>query len=391
MMRVCRRTSILRYVRHAVNPTPRHLDPRAGTSVARFSSVSSGPSHGIGWQGGSATKIKIAAGNAHPRLARDIARHLGLPLLDMQCTQFKDGETAVDIFESVRDCDVFVVQPTCNPRPNDYIMELLIILDALRRAGAGRLTAVMPIYGYARQDRKDKSRGPISAKVVGDALEVAGVHRAVVLDLHSAQIQGFVNFPIDNLYGAPLIQRYFRRILGDDFEDLCIVSPDAGGAKRADGVAEEMGADLAIISKKRERAGIVSAMTLVGHVEGKTCVIFDDMCDSGGTLVAAADLLIANGAKQVYAAVSHGIFSEPAVQRIHDSVLKEMVCLDTIPLSEKVKRAPKIKVLQIAPLLAEAIKRIHDGGSLTPLFRENNVPDHCFSNIEFTVYNDDNK
>lgn len=315
-------------------------------------------------------ELKIFSGNAHPKLAADIAGLLGKPLNEATVSKFKNGESRVEILNSVRDCDVYVVQPTCNPCPNDYIMELVILLDAFRRAGAARVTAIIPIFGYARQDRKDKSRAPISAKVIADILHTAGVDRVLTIDLHAPQIQGFVNFPIDNLFGEPLIKQYLQESLKDvDSNNVVVVSPDAGGAKRADALAKQLKAGLAIMSKKRDKPGVVARMTLVGDVEDKTCIIVDDMVDTAGTLTRAAGELMKAGAKEVYASAVHGVLSDPAIDRINSSPIKEFIVTDTIPMKEKAERCPKMKVLSVAPLLAEAVQRIHTGGSLSILFR----------------------
>lgn len=240
-----------------------------------------------------------------------------------------------------------------------------------KRAMQARVTAIIPIFGYARQDRKDKSRAPISAKVIADILRTAGVDRVVTIDLHAPQIQGFVNFPIDNLFGEPLLKKYLKDTLSDvDSSDLVVVSPDAGGAKRADALAKELKAGLAIMSKKRDKPGVVARMTLVGDVKDKTCVIVDDMVDTAGTLTRAAKELIQAGAKDVYASAVHGVLSDPAIQRINESPIKEFIVTDTIPMDENEKRCPKMRVVSVAPLLAEAVKRIHLGGSLSNLFRD---------------------
>ena len=240
-----------------------------------------------------------------------------------------------------------------------------------KRAMQARVTAIIPIFGYARQDRKDKSRAPISAKVIADILRTAGVDRVVTIDLHAPQIQGFVNFPIDNLFGEPLLKKYLKDTLSDvDSSDLVVVSPDAGGAKRADALAKELKAGLAIMSKKRDKPGVVARMTLVGDVKDKTCVIVDDMVDTAGTLTRAAKELIQAGAKDVYASAVHGVLSDPAIQRINESPIKEFIVTDTIPMDKNEKRCPKMRVVSVAPLLAEAVKRIHLGGSLSNLFRD---------------------
>ena len=324
----------------------------------------------------SVSELKIFSGNAHPSLAQEISTLMEVmlkrPLAVGEATvkTFANGETQVLIHESVRDCDVYVVQPTCNPNPNDYIMELVIMLDAFRRAGAARITAVMPIFGYARQDRKDKSRASIACKVIADMLQTAGVDRVITVDLHASQIQGFVNFPMDNLFGSPIIEQYLRsEILSGDTSNLVVVSPDAGGAKRAEAVAEKLGSDLAIISKKRDSPGSISNMILVGEVEEKFCVIVDDMADTAGTLATSANLLKERGASEVYAGVTHGVLSDPALTRIAESELSQLIVLDTIPMAKnQAILKDKLKVLKVAPLLAMAIYQTHFGGSLTELF-----------------------
>lgn len=271
--------------------------------------------------------LRLYAGNSHPQLAQKIADQLGLPLSAHSTSNFKNGETGCIIHESVRDCDVFIIQSTCNPRPNEYLMELLVMMDAIRRGGASRITAIIPLFGYARQDKKDKSRSPITGKLVADMLELAGADRVITIDLHASQLQGFVSYPIDNLYAMPLLQDRIKNKLSasGNGDDIVIVSPDAGGAKRAESLSKQLGADLAIFSKKRERANEVSQMILVGDVAGKTCVIVDDMVDTAGTLCLAAQQLIEYGATEVYAACSHGVLSEPALERINASPIKELL------------------------------------------------------------------
>lgn len=323
-------------------------------------------------------RIQLFTGNAHPKLAQAVAELLGVPISPSTVQNFRNGETMVLINESVRDRDCYVIQPTCNPTPNDYLMELVIMMDALRRGGAHRVTAVMPVFGYARQDKKDKSRAPITAKVVADMIHNAGADRIIAVDLHAAQIQGFVNFPLDNLYASPLIVKHIKdNIIGPtgSSDDLVIVSPDAGGAKRADSIAGDLHSGLAIFSKKRVKAGEIESMILVGDVKGKTCIIVDDMCDSGGSLALAASLLKEQGAKDVYAAVVHGVLSDPALERIEASVLKELLVTDTIPMDAKQARCPKLRVISVAPLLAKAIVNVHEGFSLSRLFYADAVND----------------
>jgi len=314
--------------------------------------------------------IKVFSGNAHPKLANEICEILDLPLSKAVVNKFANGETNVMILESVRDCDVFVIQPTCNPTPNDYIMELVIMLDAFRRAGALRVTAVVPIFGYARQDKKDASRAPITAKVVADMLHAAGADRVIAVDLHAPQIQGFVNFPLDNLYGLPLMVKHVKENIMKNAnpDDVVVVSPDVGGAKRADNVASSLQAGFAIFSKKRKKANEIDRMILVGDVAGKTCILVDDMCDTGGSLTQAADQLMKEGAKEVHAAVVHGVFSRDALDKINKAPISSMIVTDTIPMDEATAKCPKLKVLSVAPLLAESISRIHKGDSLSELF-----------------------
>jgi ribose-phosphate pyrophosphokinase len=281
--------------------------------------------------------LRLYAGSSHPQLATDIAAELGIPLSSHSTSNFKNGETGCIIHDSVRDCDVFIIQSTCNPCPNEYLMELLVMMDAIRRGGASRITAIIPLFGYARQDKKDKSRSPITGKLVADMLELAGADRVITVDLHASQLQGFVSYPIDNLYAMPLLQDQIREKVSEtgSGDDIVIVSPDAGGAKRAESLSKKLGADLAIFSKKREKANEVSQMILVGDVEGKKCVIVDDMVDTAGTLCLAAKQLVEYGATDVYAACSHGVLSEPALQRVNESPIKELLltvsCLRTLP------------------------------------------------------------
>ena len=250
--------------------------------------------------------LKIFTGRAHPELARQVAELLGQSVGSASTAAFKNGETNVEVHESVRDCDVFIVQPTCNPKPNQYFMELCFLIDAMRRSGASRITAVMPIFGYARQDKQDQRRAPISARLVCDMLAVAGANRVITIDLHAAQIQGFASFPMDNLYALPLIASYIRNTIGTDPKQIVVVAPDAGGAKRADIVAKILGCGLALCSKTRSKPNVVDSMRLVGEVEGKTAILVDDMADTMGTLCMAAELLKESGAKSVHAAVVHG-------------------------------------------------------------------------------------
>lgn len=310
-------------------------------------------------------KVCLFSGNANPELARDIASYLETPLGKIKVQRFSDGETFVEINENVRGVDAFVIQPTCSP-VNDHVMELLIIADTLRRASAATITAVMPYYGYARQDRKVAPRTPITSKLVADLIESSGVDRVVSVDLHAGQIQGFFNIPFDHLYGMPvMLEDYLKKSFDST---ACVVSPDAGGVERARAYSKRLNASLAIIDKRRERANVSEVMNLIGDVKGKPCIIVDDMIDTAGTLSGAAKALIEFGATRVVACATHGVLSGPAIQRIIDSPLEEVVVSDTIPLSAAARTCPKIKQVSMARLLGEAIKRIHSSDSVSSLF-----------------------
>ena len=309
--------------------------------------------------------IKLVAGNSNPMLARGIASCLGLALTKASVRRFADMEIFVEIQENVRGSDVFIIQSTSYPA-NDHLMELLIITDALRRASARRITAVVPYFGYARQDRKVGSRSPISAKLVANVITHAGADRVLTLDLHAGQIQGFFDIPTDNLYASPVMVRDIREKF--DLTKVMVVSPDVGGVVRARGLAKRINAPLAIIDKRRERAGESEVMNVIGDVAGYTCILIDDIVDSGGTLVNAADALIANGARDVYAYITHGVLSGGAAARITNSRLKELVITDSIQATEAVDNANNIRVLSIAPLIAEAIGRTASEESVSSLF-----------------------
>jgi len=309
--------------------------------------------------------IKLVAGNSNPALAQEISNWLRLPLTKAVVRRFADMEIFVEIQENVRGSDVFVIQSTSYPA-NDHLMELLIITDALRRASARRITAVIPYFGYARQDRKVGSRSPISAKLVANMITHAGVDRVMTLDLHAAQIQGFFDIPTDNLYASPVIVRDIRERF--DLTKVMVVSPDVGGVVRARGLAKRINTPLAIIDKRRERAGESEVMNVIGDVAGHVCILVDDMVDSGGTLVNAADALIANGAKEVSAYISHGVLSGGAAARITGSKLKELVITDSIQPTEAVRNAANIRTLSIASLIAEAIGRTASEESVSSLF-----------------------
>ncbi len=310
-------------------------------------------------------KVCIFSGNANPQLANQISAFLETPLSRSRTTRFSDGESFVEINENVRGVDAFVIQPTCSP-VNDNVMELLIMCDALRRASAGSITAVLPYYGYGRQDRKVAPRTPITSKLVADLIQASGVTRVVSVDLHAGQIQGFFNIPFDHLYAMPvMLEDYLKR----NFDSQAVfVSPDAGGVERARAYSKRLNASLAIVDKRRERANVSEVMNLIGDVRGKECIIVDDMIDTAGTLVGAAKALVDNGATKVVACATHGVFSGPAIQRISESPLTEVVVTDTMPLSDSARACPKIKQVSIARLLGEAIKRIHSSDSVSSLF-----------------------
>lgn len=309
--------------------------------------------------------IKLITGNAHRKLAEEVASYLGIPLTDATVTTFSDGEIMVQINENVRGADVFVIQPTCAP-VNHNIMELLLIMDALRRASARRITAVIPYYGYARQDRKVQPRVPISSRLVADLITVAGANRVLTMDLHAGQIQGFFDIPVDHLYAMPVLLEYIKK--NYDSDRLVVVSPDAGGVERARTFARKLGSSLAIIDKRRERANVSQVMHVIGDVRDKDTLILDDIIDTGGTTTLAAQALIEHGARSVNAACTHAVLSGPAVERLNSSPIKEVIVTNTIPLDSKQSACQKLKVLSIGPLLAEAIKRIHEESSISSLF-----------------------
>jgi ribose-phosphate pyrophosphokinase len=309
--------------------------------------------------------ISIFSGRANELLAAQIADYLEIPLGRSKLSRFSDGEIFTEIQENVRGVDVYVVQPTCAP-VNDNLMELLIMVDALKRASAGSITAVLPYYGYARQDRKVAPRTPITAKLVADLLTAAGVQRVVSIDLHAGQIQGFYSIPFDHLYAMPVFLEYLRSRYAA--EKPVFVSPDAGGVERTRAFAKRMGVDLAIVDKRRERANVSEVMNVIGEIEGRDCVILDDMIDTAGTLTNAAKALKDHGARSVSAAATHAVLSGPAVERIANSVLDEVVVSDTIPLTDAAQKVGKFKVLGVSRMLGEAIKRIHNGDSVSSLF-----------------------
>ena len=311
--------------------------------------------------------IKIFTANSNPKVAADIAKALGLPLGQSEVVTFSDGEVSVSIKESVRGSDVFVVQSTSTP-VNDNLMELLIMIDAFKRASAGRITAVIPYMGYARQDRKAKARDPISAKLVADLLTAAGADRILSMDLHCAQIQGFFNIPVDHLLGVPILVPYFVEKFKDIHDNTIVVSPDLGSVTRARNFAAKFDAPLAIVDKRRQKANVCEVMNIIGDVSGKDVILVDDMIDTAGTLCNAAKAIMEKGgAKSVTACATHGVLSGPAIQRIQDSVIKEVVILDTIALPEE-KKIDKITVLPVAPVFAQAIERIYADRPISPLF-----------------------
>ena len=309
-------------------------------------------------------RFRVFSGSANPGLAADICRHIGVSLGETRLQRFADGEIHFQLLENVRGADVFVIQPTSNP-VDRHLVELLIMIDALKRASAGRITVVVPYYGYARQDRKDRPRVAISSKLVADLLATAGANRGLFMDLHAAQIQGFFNIPVDHLFASPVMVSYFRELA---LPELTVVSPDAGGVERARFFATKMGAPLAIVDKRRTDINVTAVMNVIGDVRGRTCLVIDDIVDTAGTLVKTVDALLEQGASAVYACASHAVLSDPAVERIHTSRLKELVVSDSIPLSEAARAEPKIRVRTIAGLLGAAIESIHMETSVSTLF-----------------------
>src|SRR5277367_977242 len=309
-------------------------------------------------------QLKIFTGNANQALAAKICASLGMELGRAMIKQFADGEIYLQIQENVRGADVFIVQPTCTP-VDRHLMELLLMIDALKRASAERITAVLPYYGYARQDRKDKPRMPISARLIANLIQRAGADRVLTLDLHAAQIQGFFDVPVDHLFAAPVMLEYFESI---GRRDMTVVSPDAGGVERARAFAKHMNAPLAIIDKRRTDVNVAEVMHIIGDVEGRHCLIVDDLIDTGGTLAKGAEAILKQGALSVTACATHAVLSGTAVERIEASCLQEVVVTNSIPLREEAKRSTRIKTLSVAPLLARAIQSIHEDGSVSTLF-----------------------
>jgi ribose-phosphate pyrophosphokinase len=309
-------------------------------------------------------KFKIFSGTANESLADEVCHFLGMQRGQAQLTRFADGEAYVQIQENVRGADVFVMQPTCRP-VDEHLMELLLMIDALKRASARRITAVVPYFGYSRQDRKDKPRAPISAKLVADLLTTAGAHRALIVDPHTPQIQGFFNIPVDHLFASPVLVDHFKKL---NLPNLTVVSPDAGGVERARFFAKKVDAALAIVDKRRVEMNVAEVMNVIGDVNGRTCLVIDDLIDTAGTLVKTAAALMENGATAVYACASHAVLSGAAVQNIEGSMIKEVVVTNTIPLTEEAAKDPKIIVLSIAGLIGRAIQSIHEETSVSKLF-----------------------
>jgi ribose-phosphate pyrophosphokinase len=309
-------------------------------------------------------KFKIFSGTANAQLADEVCQFLGMQRGQALLTRFADGEAYVQIQENVRGCDIFVMQPTCRP-VDEHLMELLLMIDAFKRASARRITAVIPYFGYARQDRKDKPRVPISSKLVADLLTTAGAHRALIVDLHTPQLQGFFNIPVDHLFASPVLVDHFKKL---SLPNLTVVSPDAGGVERARFFAKKVDAALAIVDKRRVEMNVAEVMHVIGDVDGRTCLIIDDLIDTAGTLVKTAAALVENGAIEVYACSSHPVLSGEAVSNIRNSVIREVVVTNTIPLTAEARVEPKIRVLSIAGLIGRAIQSIHEETSVSKLF-----------------------
>ena len=307
--------------------------------------------------------LKVFTLNSNPKLAEEIVKHIGLDMGQCTVSRFSDGEIQINIDESIRGCDVYVIQSTSDP-VNQHIMELLIMIDALKRASAKTINVVMPYYGYARQDRKARAREPITAKLVADLLQTAGATRLITLDLHAPQIQGFFDIPIDHLVGVPILSDYFET---KGFEDPIIVSPDHGGVTRARKMADRLKAPIAIIDKRRPKPNVAEVMNIVGNIEGKTAILIDDIIDTAGTITLAANALVENGAKEVYACCTHPVLSGPAMERIENSSIKELVVTNTIQLPEE-KKIDKLTELSVAPLIGEAIVRVHEEQSISKIF-----------------------
>ncbi len=340
------------------------MDVAQSATSPQGASAKAGPERKRSGRLSEAKRFKIFCGEANKPLAEEVCRFVGVPLGETRIQRFADGEIHFQLLENVRGADVFVIQPTCRP-VDQHLMELLIMIDALKRASAARITVVMPYYGYARQDRKDRPRVAISSKLVADLLTTAGANRALLVDLHAAQIQGFFNIPVDHLFASPVLVGYFREL---NLPNLTVVSPDAGGVERARFFAKKLDVPLAIVDKRRTDMNISEVMNVIGDVEGRTCLILDDIVDTAGTLVKTVDALLAQGAREVYACASHAVLSGPAVENIAKSPLKELIVSNTIPLREEALKVDKIKVLSIAGLLGRAIESIHMETSVSTLF-----------------------
>ncbi|MHA6266176.1 ribose-phosphate pyrophosphokinase [Aliiroseovarius sp. CAU 1755] len=321
----------------------------------------------------SITEPKLISGNANRPLAEAVAKRMSMHrgssvgLVDARVERFNDGEIFVEVYENVRGEDMFIIQPTSNPA-NDNLMELLIISDTLRRSSASRVTAVIPYFGYARQDRRTKARTPISAKLVANMIAGSGIERVLTMDLHAAQIQGFFDIPVDNLYASPIFALDLKHHFKDCMDEVMVISPDVGGVARARELAKRINAPLAIVDKRREKPGEIAEMTVIGNVEGKRCIIIDDICDTAGTLCKAAEVLMENGAQEVHAYITHGVMSGPAVERVSKSVMKSLVITDSIQPTDAVKKAPNIRIVPTAPMFAQAILNIWGGTSVSSLF-----------------------
>ena len=314
-------------------------------------------------------EIKVFAGNSNPELAEGICAHLYKTLGDATVSQFSDGECSISVHEPVRGKDVFIVQSTCS-HVNDNLMELLIMIDAMRRASAGRITAVIPYFGYARQDRKAKSRDPISAKLVANLITAAGADRVLTMDLHAEQIQGFFDIPVDNMMGSYIFAKHYIKRFGKGNDDYLVVSPDVGSVARARAFSVKLGVGMAIVDKRRERANQSEVMNIIGSVEGKKCILLDDIVDTAGSLTGAAAAIKNAGAEEVFACATHGVLSGPAIQRINDSCINELLLLDTIPYPQDRERSETIRYLTTAPIFADAIKKIYEEESISTLFDE---------------------
>ncbi|SEW01379.1 ribose-phosphate pyrophosphokinase [Aliiroseovarius sediminilitoris] len=321
----------------------------------------------------SITEPKLISGNSNRPLAEAVAKRMSMHrgssvgLVDARVERFNDGEIFVEVFENVRGEDMFIIQSTSNPA-NDNLMELLIISDTLRRSSASRVTAVIPYFGYARQDRRTKARTPISAKLVANMIAGSGIERVLTMDLHAAQIQGFFDIPVDNLYASPIFALDVKHHFKDCMDEVMVISPDVGGVARARELAKRINAPLAIVDKRREKAGEIAEMTVIGNVEGKRCIIIDDICDTAGTLCKAAEVLIENGAQEVHAYITHGVMSGPAVERVSKSVMKSLVITDSIQPTDAVKNTPNIRIVPTAPMFAQATLNIWGGTSVSSLF-----------------------